>query len=143
MKILVVDDHSRTAPKRLSRSEMQGMAILFAPRRETWARAAYIRGMSYALSVLKSRRGFRDGCRTFSHKPEDVPRMVSALDEGNDFLIRSRYIRGGTIPEEWSFFSTDEFSLRQSCRKIPHRNLQHKDCTAGFPCDTKFCPKRN
>ncbi|HVV16537.1 MAG TPA: polyprenol monophosphomannose synthase [Polyangia bacterium] len=31
----------------------------------------------------------------FSHDPPDVPRLLAALDEGNDLAIGSRYVKGG------------------------------------------------
>ncbi len=38
----------------------------------------------------------------FQHNPEDVKRLVSEFDNGFDYVIGSRYVRGGSIPEEWS-----------------------------------------
>jgi dolichol-phosphate mannosyltransferase len=39
----------------------------------------------------------------FSHKPEDVPRLIEAVAGGADFVIGSRYVPGGKIPKDWSF----------------------------------------
>ena len=68
----------------------------------------------------------------FSHKPADVPRLLAALDAGADFVIGSRYVPGGSIPENWG-------RLRQAISRwgnILARYLaglyRVKDCTAGF-----------
>jgi len=37
----------------------------------------------------------------FSHQPEDVPRLIAALEAGGDFFIGSRYVKGGKIPDSW------------------------------------------
>jgi hypothetical protein len=68
----------------------------------------------------------------FSHKPEDVPRMVSALSGGADFVIGSRYVEGGTIPENWGLMR----KLISRCGNIFARYIagmyRIRDCTAGF-----------
>jgi hypothetical protein len=37
----------------------------------------------------------------FSHKPEDVRRLMAEIDAGADFVIGSRYIKGGCMPSAW------------------------------------------
>ncbi|MDQ5970061.1 MAG: glycosyltransferase [Patescibacteria group bacterium] len=37
----------------------------------------------------------------FSHSPEDVPKLLSAIDKGADVAIGSRYVEGGLIPGNW------------------------------------------
>lgn len=61
--------------------------------------AAYIRGMEHALRDLEADAVFEMDA-DFSHKPEDVPRLLAALDGGADFVIGSRYVQGGSIPAE-------------------------------------------
>jgi dolichol-phosphate mannosyltransferase len=65
--------------------------------------AAYIRGMLYAIHELMADAVFEMDA-DFSHKPSDVPRLVQALDDGADFVIGSRYVPGGSIPQEWGMF---------------------------------------
>lgn len=35
----------------------------------------------------------------FSHDPQDLPRLVGAIDEGADLVIGSRYVPGGATPD--------------------------------------------
>ena len=93
--------------------------------------AAYIRGMTYALKELRA-EAVMEMDADFSHKPEDVPRLLAALDAGADFVIGSRYVPGGSIPDNWG-------RLRQAISRwgnILARYLaglyRVKDCTAGF-----------
>ena len=39
-----------------------------------------------------------------SHPPEKIPELLSALDNGFDFVIGSRYVAGGETAEDWSLF---------------------------------------
>ena len=36
-----------------------------------------------------------------SHNPDDIPRFISAIEKGADFVVGSRYIPGGSIPQDW------------------------------------------
>ncbi|MBC7836123.1 MAG: glycosyltransferase family 2 protein [Phycisphaerales bacterium] len=39
-----------------------------------------------------------------SHPPEVIAPMVAALDEGAEFVVGSRYIRGGSTDTEWTLY---------------------------------------
>ena len=40
-----------------------------------------------------------------SHPPSAIPRMVERLQRGeSDFVLGSRYVEGGSIHDDWSFF---------------------------------------
>lgn len=59
---------------------------------------AYKAGFTYALAQGAQRLVQMD-C-DFSHQPQDVPRLLDALDEA-DMVIGSRYVRGGGTAQEW------------------------------------------
>ena len=61
---------------------------------------AYIRGMRHALQSLHAEVVFEMDA-DFSHKPEDVRRLMAEIDAGADFVIGSRYVPGGSLPEAW------------------------------------------
>jgi len=132
MNILVVDDHSPDGTEAIVRQEMERNGNLYLLTGEkSGLGAAYIRGMDYALSVLKADAVFEMDA-DFSHKPEDVPRMVATLDEGNDFVIGSRYVHGGTIPEEWGFLRRMNSLFGNLVARYLAGLYSIKDCTAGF-----------
>lgn len=39
-----------------------------------------------------------------SHPPEKIPQMILALSSGQQFVIGSRYVPGGTTDDDWGFF---------------------------------------
>lgn len=62
---------------------------------------AYIRGFKYAIGELKADAVMEmdaDG----QHPPRFVEPMVEAYLGGADYIIGSRYIKGGSIPKEWA-----------------------------------------
>ena len=40
----------------------------------------------------------------FQHDPKHIPEFIKRIEEGNDFVIGSRYTKGGSIPKEWAFY---------------------------------------
>jgi len=64
--------------------------------------AAYAVGMAYAMKELNADYiGEMDG--DLQHPPSVLPRMIEQIDAGYDFIIASRYIKGGSIPQDWGF----------------------------------------
>lgn len=86
----IVDEFSRTDPhvSVLKRPGKQGLGV------------AYIAGYRHVLA-----RGYEAVLcmdADFSHDPAVLPKIVEAL-AGNDFVIGSRYIKGGSTPD-WKFY---------------------------------------
>ena len=132
MHVLVVDDNSPDGTAEAVRELMArypNLHLMTGEKRGLGA--AYIRGMTYALKELRA-EAVMEMDADFSHKPADVPRLLAALDQGADFVIGSRYIPLGSIPENWG-------RLRKALSRwgnIFARYLaglsQVRDCTAGF-----------
>lgn len=130
--ILVVDDTSPDGTADVVR-EMQGKYTnlhLLMGRKEGLG-AAYIRGMHHAMDALGAEVVFEMDA-DFSHKPEDVPRLMAALDDGADFVIGSRYVKGGSIPKEWGFLRRMNSRFGNIVARYVAGLLKVKDCTAGF-----------
>ena len=132
MHVLVVDDHSPDGTADAVREMMATYPNLHLITGEKEGLgAAYIRGMTYALKELQA-EAVMEMDADFSHKPADVPRLLAALDEGADFVIGSRYVPGGSIPENWG-------RLRQAISRWGNIFARYlaglyrvQDCTAGF-----------
>jgi dolichol-phosphate mannosyltransferase len=132
MHILVVDDNSPDATAdvvREHRSRSDNVHLL-AGRRQGLG-AAYIRGMRYALDPLHADAVFEMDA-DFSHKPSDVPRLIAALEKGADFVIGSRYVRGGSIPKEWAFYRRLNSRFGNLVARHVAGIYRIHDCTAGF-----------
>jgi dolichol-phosphate mannosyltransferase len=96
IEMLIMDDDSR-----------DGSVELVRARPETWVEIVVRtqdRGLSAAvLDGLRRARGEFLVCMDadLSHPPEAVPGMIAKLNEGADFVIGSRYVRGGTTSDDW------------------------------------------
>jgi dolichol-phosphate mannosyltransferase len=132
MHILVVDDNSPDGTSHIVRAIQNECAnIHLLTGRRVGLGTAYIRGIRYALDEVGADVIFEMDA-DFSHKPEDILRLMAALEQGFDLVIGSRYVSGGRIPEQWGF-------LRRSISRWGNRVARHimglypiHDCTAGF-----------
>jgi dolichol-phosphate mannosyltransferase len=132
MQILVVDDRSPDGTANVVREhQSRSPNVHLLEGTKQGLGAAYIRGMRYALDELKADAVFEMDA-DFSHDPADVPRLIAALEQGADFVIGSRYVRGGTIPKEWALYRR----LNSRFGNLVARHLagiyRVHDCTAGF-----------
>jgi len=94
--ILVVDDDSPDGTGRIAdrlASEISGVTVVHRARKSGLG-SAHQRAMDIAVE-----RGYRVLVTMdvdFTHRPEDVARLVSALDEGGlDLAVGSRYLKHG------------------------------------------------
>ena len=63
---------------------------------------AYIQGFHEAIEKLKADVIFEMDA-DMSHDPAEINNFLAEIDKGADFVIGSRYIKGGSIPEDWGF----------------------------------------
>jgi dolichol-phosphate mannosyltransferase len=131
MHILVVDDNSPDGTANIVRTACAAPNVFLITGKKEGLGAAYIRGMKYALNELKA-DAVMEMDADFSHKPEDVPRLIEALDQGADFVIGSRYIPGGKIPEDWSLHRRMNSKWGNVFARYVAGMYQVRDCTAGF-----------
>lgn len=132
MNILVVDDESPDGTGDLVRTAATTMPNLFLlTGRKQGLGAAYIRGMTHAINELHA-DAVMEMDADFSHKPEDVPRLIAELDRGADFVIGSRYVPGGSIPNDWSLLRRMISRWGNVFARYVAGMLGVKDCTAGF-----------
>ena len=132
MHILIVDDNSPDGTAKVVKELQQQYQNLHLIQGEkAGLGAAYVRGMTHAMGPLGAEAVFEMDT-DLSHKPEDVPRLIAALEAGADFVIGSRYVRGGSIPKEWGL-------RRRLNSKVGNFVARHvagihgvRDCTAGF-----------
>lgn len=104
LKILVVDGNSPDGTGKVvtEKSKKWKNTYLYTETSKDGIGAAYLKGFKYAIDKLKADYVFEfDG--DFQHPPESIPVMLSALDEGYDYIIGSRKIEGGSNPKGWGF----------------------------------------
>jgi dolichol-phosphate mannosyltransferase len=87
--------------------------------------------MRYALQELQA-DAVMEMDADFSHLPTDVPRLLAALEAGADFVIGSRYVKGGKIPETWGWQRKTISRWGNILARYLVGLYLVKDCTAGF-----------
>lgn len=133
MHLLYVDGNSPDDTAEVVRSKQskyKWLHLLVETKKEGLG-MAYAKGMQYSIDKLDADYLMEfDG--DFQHKPADIPRLVDQIDYGFDYVIGSRYIAGGSIPNEWSFdrkfLSVVGNWVARALLFIPHIH----DVTGGF-----------
>lgn len=64
---------------------------------------AYATGFNYAISHFAPFVMFEMDA-DWSHDPKEIPNFLAKIEKGADFVIGSRYMKGGSIPSNWSFY---------------------------------------
>mgnify|MGYP001805804313 CR=1 FL=1 len=104
MQILVVDGNSPDGTGKVVEKEAKKYSNthLLTETSKDGIGAAYLKGFKYAIDKLDADFVFEfDG--DFQHPPETIPLMLKAMEEGYDYVIGSRKIKGGSNPKGWGF----------------------------------------
>jgi dolichol-phosphate mannosyltransferase len=99
--ILIVDDGSPDGTGEIVKGLMKQYDNLhLLVGQKNGLGAAYLRGMTYAIDELHADVMFEMDA-DFFHDPKKIPDFLKKIDEGNDFVIGTRYSAGGSIPANW------------------------------------------
>lgn len=99
-KIIVVDDDSPDGTTRLVKNYAKHVkdTYLVSRKNKRGRGSAVIDGFIYAARFAPDY--FIEMDADFSHKPEDIPRLLSEVQKGKDVVIGSRYLNESKI-ENW------------------------------------------
>lgn len=102
LTVVIVDDMSPdgTSDVVLNYSKKHPNVILLTKKKEGLG-SALLYGISYALDVVKAEIIVQMDA-DLSHDPSYLPFFMTAMDKGADFAVGSRYIKGGSIPDNWA-----------------------------------------
>lgn len=132
LSILVVDDRSPDKTGLIVEgisSKNEKVKLLY--NEEKGLGIAYLKGFHYAIEnfdpdVLMQMDS------DFSHDPDDIIRLLVEVSKGFDFVIGSRYVKGGSIPADWALIR----KLNSYYGNIFARYIvglsNINDCTSGF-----------
>jgi dolichol-phosphate mannosyltransferase len=109
--------------ERLAQAEQLTVELIFMDDNSNDGSLEYVRDLGLDWVKFVQRTGERglspaviDGIRLakypvvvcmdcdLSHPPERIPQMVLALATGQEFVIGSRYVPGGSTDDDWGFF---------------------------------------
>lgn len=92
---------------------------------------AYVRGFRYAMDKVGA-DAVMEMDADFQHPPRFVKDMVRAYTSGADYVIGSRYIKGGSIPKEWALSRKAVSFLGNLFIRIVLLKPKLHDLTTGF-----------
>jgi len=104
MLLLIVDDFSPDGTGNIVRQMMKQYKMLYLLQgKKAGLGMAYVRGMRYAMKMLGA-DAVLEMDADFQHPPRFIKPMVEAYVNGAEYVIGSRYIKGGSVPKEWALF---------------------------------------
>lgn len=103
MHLLIVDDFSPDGTGEIVKKlqpKFKNLHLLQKQREGLgWA---YVKGFRYAMDELHA-DAVMEMDADFQHPTRFVPPMAEAYLNGADYVIGSRYIKGGSVPKAWAF----------------------------------------
>lgn len=131
--ILVVDDNSPDGTADIVKEmmgEFPNRVYILERKGKLGLGTAYIAGFKYCLE--KGYEYIVEMDADFSHDPNDLPRLISACENGADLSVGSRYVKGGKV-ENWPLLRIlISFFASLYVRTVLWLNV--RDTTAGFVC---------
>ena len=132
MQILIVDDSSPDGTADVVKGYMKKWSsIKLLSGSKEGLGAAYVRGMKYAMDEMNA-DAMMEFDADFQHSPHDIPKLVQAMDDGADYVIGSRYVKGGSIPKDWGFDRKILSIFGSLFTRIVWLNFSIHDITSGF-----------
>lgn len=138
MHILVVDDSSpdRTGEAVKKITEKHKNVHLHSNEKKSGLGGAYLSGMKVAFGELRADLVFEFDA-DFSHDPLKIPAFLKKIDEGYDFVLGSRYIPGGSIPNNWGVHRKFLSIFGNLFINVVLTNFSIHDWTTGYRAITK------
>jgi dolichol-phosphate mannosyltransferase len=132
MLLLIADDHSPDGTADVVKEYMKKWKnIHLLEGKKEGLGAAYVRAMRYASKTLKADAVIEFDA-DFQHNPHDIPKLVEAFDGGYEYVIGSRYIKGGKIPPEWGWDRKIQSIFGSLFARIVLFMFGVHDMTSGF-----------
>ncbi|MFH1826901.1 MAG: glycosyltransferase [bacterium] len=142
LQILVVDSKSpdNTASIVKNFQKINKNIFLIQTSKEGLGKA-YSKGFQYALNNLDPYVLFEMDA-DLSHDPKKIPEFLKKIEEGADFVIGTRYSKGGSIPKDWSFKRKLFSILGNIIIKFGFAKPMISDWTSGYRAIKSWVVKR-
>ncbi|OGK31575.1 hypothetical protein A3F29_01305 [Candidatus Roizmanbacteria bacterium RIFCSPHIGHO2_12_FULL_33_9] len=132
IKVLVVDssspDNTANIVKQLKKTNKDIHLLL--TKREGLGKA-YVKGFKYSLNNLEPYVLFEMDA-DLSHDPKKIPEFLKKIEEGADFVLGTRYSKGGSIPKNWAFHRKLFSVLGNIIIKLGFAKPNISDWTTGY-----------
>jgi len=132
MQLLVVDNHSTDGTTKIVENASKAYRHVHIIQQDKpglgWA---YVRGMQYAVDELAA-DAVMEMDADFQHPPRFVKPMVDAYLAGAEYVIGSRYIKGGSVPKEWAASRRAVSFFGNLFIRMVLLNFKIHDLTTGF-----------
>jgi dolichol-phosphate mannosyltransferase len=132
VRVLVIDDNSPDGTGELAdrlAAELDYVDVLHRERKEGLG-PAYLAGFRRALAA-GAELVLEMDC-DFSHDPNDVPRLIAAVEDGADVALGSRYVPGGGV-RNWGLLRRFISAGGSAYARIL-LGVKIRDLTGGFKC---------
>lgn len=100
--LLVVEGNSPDGTADVVREKMKKFPFvkLLMEEKKAGLGSAYVYGFKYAMNELKA-DVLVEMDADFQHDPSELASLIKEIDNGYDYIIGSRFVKGGSIPKEW------------------------------------------
>lgn len=92
---------------------------------------AYVTGFTIVMEKLNPYVFFEMDA-DLSHNPNDIPLFLEKIEKGADFVVGSRYIKGGSIPSNWGIHRKIFSICGNLIVRLGFMRLDVTDWTNGF-----------
>ena len=132
INILVVDSQSTDGTEKIVKKlqkRYSHLYLLSTPKQGLGK--AYIDGFSYVIEKFNPYLVFEMDA-DLSHDPHLIPQFLEKIEKGADFVIGSRYIKGGSIPKEWGLHRKIFSIIGNLIARFGFMKLKITDWTSGY-----------
>jgi len=101
-KVLIVDDTSPDKTYEIvqkNQKKYQDLHLVINPEKLGMGNAI-VKGFHHAMDILHA-DVVCEFDADFQHPPSDIPKLLAEVNNGYDFVIGSRKIKGGSVPSSW------------------------------------------
>ncbi|HOM77595.1 MAG TPA: glycosyltransferase family 2 protein [bacterium] len=102
-EVLIVDGNSPDGTGEVIQNfskQYKNVHLLLEPEKRGLG-AAYVYGFKHAMSEMGADI-IVEMDADFQHNPQMVPVLLNEIEMGADYVVGSRFVKGGSIPKEWS-----------------------------------------
>ncbi|MFN4212384.1 MAG: glycosyltransferase [Microgenomates group bacterium] len=92
---------------------------------------AYLEGFKFALDNINPYLFFEMDA-DLSHQPKEIPIFIKKIEKGADFVIGSRYTKGGSIPKDWEIHRKLFSIIGNLIIRLGFMKLSITDWTSGY-----------